>query len=203
MNAAQKLANRAERRERPIVGAFLQIAETVGMTPSQVATSIVIVYADVGTKPVRVWAYNLTPAPELRTQGPRVTFACDRARLIEVWAERRERHRLRRERHAHDHASERAAGGILLAALRRWRTRGAELLLVGFDGCLVRLRCRRVRGDISRAEALAVSRNTEAECPEFWDRVSRETGGPLSDDERVEFLRAVWQSTRETEAEAN
>lgn len=86
MNAAQKLARRAQRRERQIVvAAFFQIAETAGMTPAQVATSTVVVYADVRTKPARVWAYNLNPAPELRTQGPRVTFACDRARLIEVW----------------------------------------------------------------------------------------------------------------------
>lgn len=85
MNAAQRLARRAQRRARQIVAAFFQISESAGMTPAQVARFAVVVYADVRTKPARVWAYNLNPAPELRTQGPRVTFGCDRARLIEVW----------------------------------------------------------------------------------------------------------------------
>lgn len=203
VNPAQKLARRARRRERQIVAAFLQIADVAGMTPAQVATSAVVVYADVRTKPARVWAYNLNPAPELRTQGPRVTFACDRARLLEVW---------QRPESADDSAEGATLTTMLQSAPQEgffWllciagapgeRSFSWSLSMVAWSvyGAAVQ------NGDISREEALAVSRKIEAECPECWNHVPRETGAPMTDDERVEYLRAAWQYARETKACAN
>lgn len=203
VNAAQKLARRAQRRERQIVAAFFQIAETAGMTPARVATSAVVVYADVRTKPARVWAYNLNPAPELRTQGPRVTFACDRARLIELWQS---------DGNGIDSAESATLTTMLqsppqegffwllcVAGAPGERSFSWSVSMVAWSvyGAAVR------NGDISREEALAVSRKIEAEYPGFWDHVPHEAGGQITDDERVEYLRAVWQHARETKVGLN
>lgn len=196
MNAAQKLARRAQRRERQIVGSFFQIAETVGMTPAQVATSAVVVYADVRRKPARVWAYNLNPAPELRTVGPRMTFACDRARLVDLWrSDRRDAH----------YAEDATLSAMLqnppqegffwllcIAGAPGDRTFSWSISMVAWSiyGASVET------GTISREHALAIWHETDREQPGFWDRNSRENVGPLTDDERVRTVRAAWQHAR-------
>lgn len=203
MNAAQKLARRAQRRERQIVGKFFQIAETVGMAPAQVATSAVVVHADVRTKPARVWAYNLNPAPELRTAGPRVTFACDRGRLVELW---------RSDRTASDDPESITLVAMLqsppqegffwllcIAGAPGDRTFSWSVSMVAWSvyGASVEA------GTISREHALAIWHATEQEQPGYWDRHFREGAGTITDDERVRTVRAAWQHARETAEGAN
>lgn len=203
MNAAQKLARRAERRERQIVGAFLDIAETADMTPAQVAASAVVVYADIRTKPVRVWAYNLNPAPELRAVGPRVTFACDRARLLNLWG-------------SDASTAVSAANAELTAKLQSPPQPGFFWLLClagapgerTFSWSLSKVAwsvygAASANGCMSREEALAAWHAAERGCPGFWDRWPRDAAGPVTDDERVEMVHAAWEFHLEKGGGAN
>lgn len=192
MNAAQKLAKRAEKRERQIGRAWTEAAAAAEMSPKQFAAASVFVYADLSTDAVRVLAYSLNPNPELRETGPRAMFACDRARLVQRWR-------------AGGTAPRTVESEAMATMLQTPPQEGFFWLLcvAGAPGNAFSWSISMIarsaygtaieRGHISREDAIAIRHLLDEEKSGFSSDYPRDHQGPMTDDERVEMARDGWR----------
>lgn len=191
MNAAQKLARRAQCRERQVGRAWSASAEASVMTPEQFAAATVFVYADLRTEAARALARSLNPHPDRRDSGRRVMFACDRARLVQLWRA--------------DGATPRTVESEALATMLQTPPQEGFfwlLCVAGAPGNAFSWSISMIawsaygtaieRGYISREDAIALWHLLDEEKSGFWNDYPRDHQGPMTDDERVEMVRKNW-----------